>query len=396
MNGKGVFLLSENPFPPRNGVTIPTYNHLNFFYGSGRRCFVYYADNNGGDERELNEIRRIPLIKYSPLVKMFREFFLGCPYFLSDIDSDAADNIVSKSGKVDFIYFSPISMAGAAEKLRQTYSELTGHSPKVVASISDCYTSVLRTSLFEGASKYEIRNYIKYFRSLYMGKLERKILEKSDAVIVQTKADKNWLKKIGFYGDVKIITNGVLDSLFDLSVDYENEIMFAGNFKSNFYQEKFVWFYKNVWLRVINSEPSLKLYVYTSGYVPEHIAQMVSNDRTVVLEGDFVKDLRDIYLGKGFCVAPIYKKYGFINKVAEAMAAGLVVIGDESAFNGMDGFVPGVHGIVARNADSFSASIIAMCRKKELSAEIGAAAKYFAKENFSWASKSELLEDVIR
>ena len=50
----------------------------------------------------------------------------------------------------------------------------------------------------------------------------------------------------------------------------------------------------------------------------------------------FVDNLQDIYIGKTISIAPIFKDYGFINKVAESMASGLIVIGDSSAFNSID------------------------------------------------------------
>lgn len=392
---KGLFILSENPYPPRNGVTIPTYNHINIIKEKLDVCGVFFCHYGQVDNTAKGGATPARVKKRSMLLKVVDELFFGRPYFLSEIDLSSIKDVISKEGGVDYIYYSPISMAAVTEKLKKINFEVSGKTPKVIASISDCYTSVLSLSMKEGASKLELRNYIKYFRSVYMGRLERKLLEGSDSVLVQTRRDEWWLRKIGFEGDVKIITNGVHEGLFNIEPCQDGDVVFAGNFRSRFYQEKFVWFYKHVWRKLKHRKPGLRLYVYTSGYVPEKVADLVRNDSSIFLEKEFVKDVEDIYKNKTICVAPIFKDYGFINKVAEAMASGMVVIGDKSAFNGMEGFESGRHGWVANDADAFMNLMIETLDNKRIAERIGFSAQAYAKENFSWRSRAEILNYVF-
>ena len=58
----------------------------------------------------------------------------------------------------------------------------------------------------------------------------------------------------------------------------------------------------------------------------------------------YVESIEDEYARHAILVAPIFKGFGLINKVVEAMAAGCLVVGDKTAFNGIESFKPNLHG----------------------------------------------------
>jgi len=387
---KILFLVSENPYPPRNGLTIPIYNHIKLFESLGHQVECLAIGNHyTGDEA----ISTLPRIETGRLSKLLREIFFGAPYFDVDIDSSAARKFANSLESVDVIYYSPISMHKVADLLSTEIKRRTKTAPCVIAAISDCYTAVLRTSWYSAGGK-NFTNLIKWARSWYFWKIEKNILNKADTIFVQTEKDKNWLIRFGCNADsISVITNGVDSNLLSIEPTDSESLVFVGNMRSSYYRDKLTWFLHQVWPQVVDSFPRARLHVYTSGVDCSDIFK--PSLKTVVFHQDFVENLTDIYKGKLICIAPIFKDYGFINKVAEAMAAGLVVIGDNSAFNGMSFSNEERCRVVADTAEDYVREIKRLLKDPSIARTIGANAQIFAKSNFMWESRKELLRHSL-
>jgi glycosyltransferase involved in cell wall biosynthesis len=386
---KAIFLLSEKPFPARNGITIPTSNHIQIARGMGVDVKIA-CPHYDVDEKE--NYCFISFVKMSSVKKLLNELvFWRYPYFTKTLAPGAITQILHDCGPIDCIYYSPISMHYAAYEVSEMIFKESGYRPKVIASVSDCYTAVLREGLKSKRRMISVKGLVNYIRSYYLSVYERKIYEKSDKVIVQTAADKKWTERIGVKpSKIVVIPNGVNDSLFDVTPSESFDFVFVGNFNSEFYVNKFCWFYNDVWSRLIISNKNIKLHVYTSGNRCERVLSQTKNDSTVRVYSHFVEKIADVYDGKTYCIAPIFKNYGFINKVAEAMASGLLVFGDRSAFNGMD-VTDGVQCLIAESSDDFIAKIQLAISDSHLTRRISNNAKVFALNNFSWESRKMLL-----
>ncbi|MEJ6496944.1 glycosyltransferase [Pseudoalteromonas lipolytica] len=388
---KALCLLSENPCPPRNGITIPTYNQLKILKDLGYDLNIFLIENINEDIKLFGKVKNIELINVSKFNKAMNEIILQRAYYenVFDFKQFSRDEL-----DVDIIYYSPISFGYIANLLSNYIESVTGTKPKIIASISDCYTSVLRTSL-SSSKGIALKPFVSYLRSFFISNLESRSLSKADSILVQTNKDKNWLLNIGVKNEKVFVTpNGVSDSLFNLKASNYKDLVFVGNFKSDFYMDKLEWFIKSVFLKLQINYPNCKLHVYTSGFKNERLNKVAQHEN-VIVHYNFVDDIADVYRDKFVCVAPIFKSYGFINKVAEALGAGLVVVGDKSAFNGMN-ITTGQEAFIAETDTDFYSIINELLSKKDIFEYVRVQARDYAIQNFSWESRKEILSNATK
>lgn len=385
-------LTSTNPSPPRNGVTIPMFNHIEIMLRDGYDVDIaFFASELSAKKTNVNgnELLLFP-VSSSKISRVIREIFLRTPYFTLRSDLTLLRGELIDLFAYDVIYYSPISMHQIAEQAARMVEARHGVRPKVVAAISDSYTSVLRSSLINGGWKLGSGlNFVKYLRSLYFPAVERKLLAGASTVLVQTERDWQWLvDEVKIESSrVRVLSNGVDHSLFELKWVPSNTVVFVGNLRSNYYVERLLWFYQNVWTNAKVKELNLRLTVYSGGASSNAFSDLARGDASVRVVDSFVPSLSDIYRGQSICIAPIFKDYGFINKVAEAMAAGLVVLGDVSAFNGIFSVKEKNAAFVAEKS-KFVEGLIELASNPILMSEISTNARILAREQFSWEHKS--------
>lgn len=84
-------------------------------------------------------------------------------------------------------------------------------------------------------------------------------------------------------------------------------------------------------------------------------------------------------------IAPIFSGAGIKNKVLEAMATGLPIIGTQEAFEGIC-IENGIHAVVAKSDDEFLSWILKLLVHSELRKNIGSNARKLVVRNYSWQS----------
>ena len=102
-------------------------------------------------------------------------------------------------------------------------------------------------------------------------------------------------------------------------------------------------------------------------------------------------DIRRIYGEAAALLAPVFKGYGFINKVAEAMAAGTAVVGDPTAFNGME-VIPEDVAAVATTPDEFRARVMEIFESPDRDMAMRRRARAWARTRLDWDSTVERVE----
>ena len=108
----------------------------------------------------------------------------------------------------------------------------------------------------------------------------------------------------------------------------------------------------------------------------------------------YVDDLQAELAAAAVYAAPISIGGGVKNKVLEAMACGLPVVGTPEAFSGLD-LTPGVHGVLCP-LDGVADELVRLLRDPERCRHIGEAAREWVLKNVSWQRSSLLLEDVLK
>ncbi len=195
-----------------------------------------------------------------------------------------------------------------------------------------------------------------------------------------------------------VIKNGV--DLTRLKPARENaepgHLVFVG--VMNYYPnvEGCVWFAREILPQIRARHPEARLTIV--GAHPSDEVRALARLEGVEVTG-FVDDPRDYLRRASLSLAPLRIARGIQNKVLEAMAMGLPVVGTSAATQGIEG-VPGKHFLVADDERAQIAAVCALLQDSARARELGMAARAFVEERYDWeaalAPLDELLERLER
>lgn len=388
-----LFVVDEFPFPARNGVTIPVANFIKSFHSKGHLVDLLYFDT--GDNypvdanlmSSVNYVHRVPLSRKNKFKGLFNELRGDEAIFESwEIAATSKDSYKFLQS-YDLVWASPIRPFALWLKFRKDFGIDAGN---VVASVNDSYELTLR-ALSKKKNNFLLRKLYE-MRASAMSSIESGLLEKANFVAVQSQ------KEVDFFESKKNnnlniieLKNGVSENYFTGCSDKEYDLIFVGTL-DDFYKNSLKWFINNVYIKL--SEPRPSFIIIGKGATSKDIELFRKLSIKYI---PFVDELDPFYFKSKILVAPIFKGYGTINKVLEAMAAACVVIGDETAFNGIEGFIDSTHGLIANNESQFIEKIQFVLKNKNIAKNIGENSRDLMIKNFSWDSRVdkflELIED---
>ena len=108
----------------------------------------------------------------------------------------------------------------------------------------------------------------------------------------------------------------------------------------------------------------------------------------------FVHDTRKILRTASISVAPLRMARGIQNKVLEAMAMGIPVVGTTAAVQGVEG-TDGRDYLVADDARTFAESVCRLLRDPESAQELGLRGRRFVESTYDWEVVFRPLDDVL-
>lgn len=390
-----LFISTVNALPARDGVTIPIAGYLHEFTKDYNVDFLRLcrpASNDTGEpetRRSVREYASIAIKRPSKLVAAFHELAGKRPYYGS---FRAAENLPewARQTEYDIVWLATPQAIGAWNLER--WSSIIQHNISI-AGISDLHSLVLKnqmlTASVSSSLRYRLTNcVVSPLRCRQLARSEVKLLTAFNKVLIQTSKELDWAEKIGgkqFTVERFLVApNGVDKNLFSIPLSRKSKsILFIGNL-SGVYRERLEWFIKNAWHSIHKRDSDITFTVVGVG-APNQTKMLMKECGIHHIE--FVEDLCDVYSDQAILIAPIFKGYGLINKVVEAMASGTLVIGDPTAFNGLDFYTPGVHGVTASTGKEFTDAIIAAFRESETTYQIRHNARHIISENFSWPSR---------
>jgi len=270
--------------------------------------------------------------------------------------------------------------------------EFTQYKFKAVAGLNDCITSVFKQSrkqmLLKGGKPQErLFLFTKWLRSFRAGSLEKRILKHYDLILVQSNRDLENLIKIShgkLESKVMVLPNGVAASLFQNKLACSNkEILFVGSLRG--YSRIVEWLLAEVWPSVKSTHPDATFHIVGQGASSSLRDKIKSQPG--VRHTEYLINIIDVYKNRAVAVSPVFKNYGVINKVIEAMAAGVPVVANKGSFNSIPGFVNGKHGLVANDAMSMVNAINKLLYSVELRTSIGKQARNLISNHFNWDPK---------
>jgi glycosyltransferase involved in cell wall biosynthesis len=230
-----------------------------------------------------------------------------------------------------------------------------------------------------------------------MGRLESAALAEFDLIFVQTETEKRWIDRISkgsLTKQTRVVTNGVNQTLFKKPIESgKPSFLFFGDM-SGIYDDLVIWLLKNVWVILRESVPNSNFHLIGKN-ASDNVLKLVHDDPLVNYQS-YVENIEDVFLDKGIMLAPVFKDFGVINKVLESMAAGVPVVGDRTAFNGIVGFQNATHGIIADSPADMAAAAKRLVSDANLYEEIAAQARSLMQDNFSWGSRIAAFDHGIR
>lgn len=399
-----LFVLNQLPYPPRNGVTIPTYNYLAGLSKEHNVSLLYLNDAwYESTDEDIEKNRKIvdnlwvtEVTKQKKSRRILNElkgnyfFHIGRKYDTSLIKEIFTEN------QFDAVWVSDDSILDVVDIMR----EHTGDKTQFVAGINDCITAVFKQSKKQlfikgGSLKEKLKLTVKWLRSFRAGRIESHILNKYDVIQVQSKEDKSYINKISSSGlDSKIIIlpNGVNDSLFVNQFNSKNkDIFFVGSLRG--YSKIVEWLLVDVWPGVKEKHQDSIFYVVGKGAKVELLEKI--KDATDVVHIEYVEDVCDVYKNKAVSVSPVFKNYGLINKVVESMAAGIPIVADKGSYGCIPGFKDGVHGLVANDTAGMIEAINSLLDSEEKRIKMSGEARALIAKHFKWETRVESIDKKL-
>jgi glycosyltransferase involved in cell wall biosynthesis len=400
-------VVNELPFPPRNGCTIPAAGFLRGLKEAAnwridllflrRPCELGSIRDIAANLASVDRVFVVSLRNSSSLRAAWNEFTLRQPGFHA-YEWDSAELEALGRINYDLIVYTPISAMMVAAAIR---GRCNRRIPELLLA-NDCHTAVLRRltkmAFLTGVPLRRRAGYLlRGIESLWIARLEAEQVCSVDATVCQTEIDKKEFRAIcrnKFGCRIDVISNGVADELFDLPIENRDDAVLFVSMLVGQYRDAFYWLHREVWARLaLASGRPVTFEVVGRGLRPED-KQELANTR-FLRHREFVPELAEVYRRPAILLAPIFKGYGLINKVVEAMAAGLVVVGDQTAYNGIPGFVAGEHGVVANDAAQMRVAVTRLLEKPTERDAIARAARALVRKEFSWSSRWGLFERLI-
>jgi glycosyltransferase involved in cell wall biosynthesis len=402
-----LFITTEPPFPPRNGARIPIANYIQGLDNHAsidlllidiNDARLHDAASCAATEPKVRNFSILTAKRVNKIRAVLDELTGVTPYY-GNMVLVPGQHLARFATNYDALIAAyPAASAFIPRSDLATHLKING--PKI-AALSDIPSLVFkqlasspnhpRDTLASRATRIAQAT-----RSQILLRSEVQYLRHYDYHLVQSQAEERWISERCEQGISKrtvVLSNGVSEDLFDNKIqETSTRILFIGTL-STLYGCRLDWFLDNVWTEVRASNLNLKLTVVGAGANSDLIRKM---EHLSVQYKPNVPALKDVYDQADVLVAPIFKGYGTINKVVEAMAAGCLVIGDKTAFNGIPGFVEGKHGIRADQPANFICALNACHNNTLPTLSLRQAARELALRHFRWGHRHERLHELLR
>jgi len=398
-----LFIVDQLPFPARNGVTLPVSNYVEGFIRFGYKVDLIFLVTNDEDwdsemyalnKKKFSDIYCLYVEKKSLVIRVIKELLLLEPSFAYNGPS------ICLTDKYDAIIASPHGPALFAKK-QVLKKNITGK--KLIAAVSDVYSELLkcqvRYSFVSNSLEKKIISIFAAIRAyIIMPKIECNILQMFDYVVVQTETDKRYLSKVckRVSQDKSIVlSNGVNDDLFDIDLRenmISHDILYIGGV-DELVENNIRIFVEKPYKVVKEHVPDVQFTFVNNKLEKKFHDYLIAHKVKCV---GYVDNIVDIYKLQGILIAPMFKGFGLINKVIEAMASGCVVVGDRYAFNGIPGFKDKKHGFVVESIDEMSSIILRIFEGYEGINNVRMEARKLVAKNFKWGDRVAILDEIIK
>jgi glycosyltransferase involved in cell wall biosynthesis len=374
-----LFVVDRLPYPPRDGSTIPIFNWISRLPSRHHVSLLYVKNKTAVlNNQQITENRRFA-----------KNIWV--------IERSRASAYKRIDHEFDVVWAGSFSVTETVQSIHKSLDS----KPIYVSGMSDSNTAVLRSQgkrlRLEGLNfKTRVAYFISWLRSWGIGRIEAKMLEMYDLILLQTDVDKKWIDNISsgkLSQKTMAVSNGVNSDLFQIPIMNEGKnILFLGTL-GNGYSNSLEWLLNYVWPKIKENCKDTKLFVVGRG-ASKRLSMRMAEDSHICYR-DYIPNICDIFKNKKIMLSPVFKGYGLINKVIESMAAGVPVIGTPDSFNGIPQLVNNLHGIVVKDADSFITEALNLLDSSIMRRKIADSARALVRNHFSWDDKIQTILEKI-
>jgi glycosyltransferase involved in cell wall biosynthesis len=385
-----LFLTSNFPYPPLDGISIKAFHVLKELFSRGHELHLLsFAANSADLSHHLTEVN-----KYFASMNVTRFHDDLKKLMLNIVTSSLGNDViffrlkskdfakllrtsVKKEG-FDLIHFDGVS-------LTQYIKVVDGLVPSV-ASINDSYSLWLRDKLFTQPcpTLYSVLERAYYTATFPIATAyEKNTYEKFQKVHVVSKIDGDYLRGLNTRIDIEVIPNGVDTTFFRPlgSLSKEMSLTFVARMVGENVDNS-IWFIRKVFEKVKEKVPDIKLYLV--GKDPNPI--LLSEARRVkdVIVTGYVEDVRPYIDRATLIIDPTRKRCGILNHVLQSMSMGKTVVGTKSSFLGIKGAKNWRNVIIAEDESDFVSKIIYLLRNENEKKKIGTNARLLIESEYTW------------
>ena len=391
------------PYPPRNGITLPTYNYAVHLMETQTVEILLFADASAAvdvdalaeNEKIFGKIHVVYLTRKGRVSRLFGEL-LGLEMYQHGW-RNANISEVEKRASIDTVIVSPIS---AVAKWRSSGLQESTRCHLSIAALNDCTTAEYYFRLQQGFGgiKAIVKSLVDRLRCRRIAKIEAQLLAKYHHVLLQTKTDLDLMARLvspETASRVVTVPNGVREEYLGLEPSLENnKVVFVAELSGE-YDVVARWLVTEVWPEVVKRDSVCQLVIVGKGASNLLKQAIQASPRTTHIE--FVEDLCQLYSQAMIALSPVFKGFGLINKTLEAMASCVPVVGGTAAFNGIVGFSSGEHGIACRSraTTEFVDAISQLACDPARRAIIGKAGRALVEHQFRWEFSVSKIQSLI-
>jgi len=396
---KILYVATEVPYPPNSGVKIPLYHAMRLMEKAGHEiALAVLTEDVANSESDLKGLRTVVRISDDLVVQlpkrkrwevMLKSVVSQRMYFLERYNSTEFRNKLAQLIELfepDAIHFDLITMSG--------YLDCKNQKSKAIASINDSYSLFIENNIKYGLLGWKE----KFFRRLQLMQArnyEARVYPRFDCVHTMTEFDAAYLRRLN--GSVKTvaISNGVEDSILEngCSSSDRKDVIYVGSLRGK-YMRLLISFIQNCWPVILDGNPLLRLRLVGKVTADsKELVDVVDSVKGVVFEG-FVPDLNAVYHECGIAFVPIKQSCGLINKLVEAMGAGLAVVAPALSYTGVPKAEHYKNAIMCDSEQEITEAVCELLRNDELRTDIQKSARALVASEYRWSDRSDLYEKM--
>jgi hypothetical protein len=375
---KILFLMEGIPYPPLFGHKSAPFNLIKQLTYYGHRVFLITVTDNP-DEMNISKLEELGVTVFPVIYKAKRSAF---SYLLSLLSKypygviSLANRSISSEVKgiveeiqpnilqVEFIACAHLAARLNIPKIIMPCDSLSAF----LKNIKSAPIGHLRKA-HSRIQYYKVRDYESRFYSAF------------DKCISVTPYDAKALRDAGVTADINVIPQGVDTDYFNpiAKTNDRTSLVFLGNMSYIHNQIAVHDFCRNILPLIQREVPDIALKIV--GHNPDRTITELQGPNIIVTGS--VADVRPYLTRESVFIAPFSFPGGFKNKILEAMAMGMAVVGTKAAFSGID-IRNGQHVLIADEDHQFANMAIRLIKEPSLKETLGNNSRGLTEARYTW------------